>query len=621
VKSPVAHAAASFDASPRTSALGDVEVVLADSRLAYNYAVAQGVPREALLRTASPALALARDINVEPLEQAFTREMVAALDTSTLPFSRNLYEVLENDPALTDFALVVARASLMFQVVIYKAMALREEDFTRSIAVVSVETESTELDQFYNAPWTRILASNGKLHHIEVPSGVLPQMRKGSHVNTSFRDRLKFEAWQSIAYRGFRAVLDRLSLSMPRGTVLIQSENALLKEAAFQLLLRGFGLKTLALLSKTTPDLSEDLAEKLVQRIWPVVHEHLAQWLCASAIEPLIQMFMERALDAAGRYTGSLPKWRQALDAAGGRSKGVLANYPISPEQMALFKVCRERGLPLISAQHGNSREINVQIGNARAYYENNSADVFLTYSKRAAVVSNDENMFAVGRAVPAGMPASLLRAGAYRRRNTARPPVFYVSTLHYMGNQQLIQSSGRDYHRVAYEMSIIDNVLAQLPHRVLYKPYPAYTKRYLDEDPILENVDRAENITLYEDRVDLRYLLPDCRVLITSRGTSTVGFCLVSGKPLVYIDIPDQVALRPEVREAFEKSIFLFDGGSPDLHRDLLEFLSRPLDDIEAQWREMAPAREAMIETFIASGGKGAGRRAADYLVDHILG
>lgn len=622
VISPAADTMASLGTLPPASTMADVEVVLADSRLAYDYAVAQGVPRTALLRTASPALAFAQDINVEPLEQAFSAEAVAALDASTLPFSRNLYEVLADDPDLTEFALVVARTSLMFQVVIYKAMALRDEDFTRPIAVVSIETENAELDLFYNTPWARLLAGNGNLQHLTVPRDALPQIGKGTHVNASFRERLKFEAWQSIGYRIFRKALDRVALPMPRGRILIESENTLLKETAFHLLVRGFGLKSLALSSKSTPNLDDELAERLTQRIAPIIREHLEQWVCAGAIEPLSAMFMARVLDAARRYAGSLPKWRQAIDAvAGRRSKAVLANYPISPEQIALFKACRERGLPLVTAQHGNSREINAHLQNAQAYYENNSADLFYTFSRRAAAVSNDENVFAVGRAIPVGMPASLLRAGGYRRRNPATPPIFYVSTLHYMGNQQLIQGGGRDCHGAAYEMAIVDEVLSRLPHRVLYKPYPAYTKRYLDADPILENVEQADNVTLYEDRVDLRYLLPDCRILVTSRGMSTVGFCLVSGKPLVYIDIPDQVALRPEVRQAFGKSVFMFDGGSPDLHRNLREFLSRPLSDIEAQWREMAPARAATIETFIASGGKGAGRRAANHLTNHVLG
>jgi len=608
------------DDTPRPASLSQVEVVLADSRAALDFAYRQGVPRGALVRTASPALALATDIEVELLEKDVSPEILDRLDQSTLPFSQRLFEACGGRAELADSALVVARVALNYQTLVYKALALGEAEFGRPVATLAVETDSPDLDLTYNAPWPRLLAANPDLHVLTAPRHALPPMHFGSHTNASFLDRLRLEDWQSIGYRLLHTVFDRTALGLPRGTILIQSDNALLKETALRLALRGYALRSLRPAGKPASPLGDDLAAALEESLTPVVRGHLAEWVPAAAVAPLVEIFHERARDAVGRYAASLPLWRQAFDRlSAARAKAVIANYPMTPEQIALYKVCGERGLPLVTAQHGTSRELNTRLRNAQAYYENNSADLFFTYNVRAAELSNDDNRFARGRAVSVGMPESFLGAGAYRRRNRAVPPLFFVSTLQYMGNRQMIQCGGRDCQRAAYESAILDQVLARLPHPVLYKPYPAYPDRYLDGDPVLERARRIDNVTVYEEWADLRYLFPDSRVLITSGGMSTVGLCLVSGKPLVYIDIPDQVPLRPEVRAAFENSVFLFDGGAPSLHRELRDFLSRPLDEIDARWRERAGARAALIERYIASGGRGAGRRAARILAQAL--
>lgn len=606
--------------SPRPAPLSEVEVVLADSRAALDFAYSQGVPREVLVRTASPALAQARDIDVELLEKDISPEILDRLDRSTLPFSHRLFEACGGHAELADFALVVARVALNYQTLVYKALALGEAEFGRPVAALAVETDSADLDLTYNAPWPRLLAANPDLHVITVPRHALPPMRAGSHTNASFWERIRLEDWQSIGYRLVHAFHDRIAMDLPRGTILIQSDNALLKEVAFRLALRGYALRSLKLAEKPAPSLGDELAAALEKCLAPVVRGHLAEWVPTAAVAPLAEMFHERAREAAGRYAVSLPQWRQAFDRLSGvRAKAVIAHYPITPEAIALHKACGERGLPLVTAQHGTSREINTRLRNAQVYYENNAADLFFTYNLRAAELSNDDNRFARGRAVSVGMPASFLRSGGYRRRGRAVPPLFFVSTLQYMGNRQMIQCGGRDCQRAAYEMAMLDQVLARLPHAVLYKPYPAYPDRYLDGDPVLERARRIANLTVYEEGADLRYLIPDSRVLITSGGMSTVGLCLASGKPLVYIDIPDQVPLRPEVREGFEGSVFLFDGGAPTLHRQLRDFLSRPLDEIDALWLERAGARAALIERYIASGGRGAGRRGAKILAQML--
>ena len=121
----------------------------------------------------------------------------------------------------------------------------------------------------------------------------------------------------------------------------------------------------------------------------------------------------------------------------------------------------------------------------------------------------------------------------------------------------------------------------------------------------------------MFDLRQNLRYLLPDVRVIVTSRATSTIGICMMSGKPVIYIDYPDQQPLKPDAREAFAAGLFLFDGGAADFTQRLREFLSRSLHDIEQEWRQKSSGRQAMLQRYFTKSDRGSGAIAARHIIE----
>jgi hypothetical protein len=105
--------------------------------------------------------------------------------------------------------------------------------------------------------------------------------------------------------------------------------------------------------------------------------------------------------------------------------------------------------------------------------------------------------------------------------------------------------------------------------------------------------------------------MVPNAKVLVTARNSSTVAMCVMSGKPVVYISVPGR-PLSDAARAAMEKGIFVFDGGNSDGFDALREFLSQPIAEIEAQWRDRSSAREKLINDFFDIGGGHGGARAA---------
>jgi hypothetical protein len=603
---------------PSTSISGNLDLqgiglALADSRQAIDYAMEQGLPPTADIRTSSPNLILNghRDAAVRP--EPATAEDISRLDASTLPFSLALYRAMAGSGESEDHGLIAARLAIGFQTLVLKSSALKEKDFRQPIAVLQAATGNDEIDQIYNPPWGDILAGNPNLKIVRFPAGEAMSFKE-SDENASLVTRLWYEHHSGILYRVMRILFDRVRLVPKKGSVLIQSDNGLLKEAAYHLALRGYGLIGIRPNSLDKPSDAAENNDEILRRLAPIVTRHLQDWVTESAVEPLTKIFLARMNEASNVYRRYLTAWRQTLErSAKSRPKAILAHYPYLPPQVALYRAAKERGLPLITAQHGVSRELNSCLPNARAYYENNAADLFLTFNEKAAEFSDHENEFARGRSVPVGMPMPYWHCGDYRKPRPGSAPIIYVSTTHYMGNKQMVQVGGPDHLKASFEISLIDEVLNHLPHRVLYKLYPAHHRRYLDGDPVTPVLRKAENIEAFEGNRDLRYIFPDHRVIVTSRGMSTVGFCLMSGIPLVYIVVPHQVTLRDEVRKLFEKSVFLFDGASPTLHQDLRDFLSKPIEEIDRLWATRAEARAELIKKYIAFGGPGAGRRAAD--------
>ena len=99
--------------------------------------------------------------------------------------------------------------------------------------------------------------------------------------------------------------------------------------------------------------------------------------------------------------------------------------------------------------------------------------------------------------------------------------------------------------------------MLSKIPHQVSFKTYPSM--RYPDIDPILEFASSLPNISVYTKLIDFRYLIEQTRILVTSRTSSTLGWCMTSGKPVILIDFPG-CPIPNNLYDQFSDSMFVFD-------------------------------------------------------------
>ena len=83
-------------------------------------------------------------------------------------------------------------------------------------------------------------------------------------------------------------------------------------------------------------------------------------------------------------------------------------------------------------------------------------------------------------------------------------------------------------------EIALIEKVFEKLRTKVCFKSYPHQS--YADTDPVLERIMQANNVDLIEPNKD-SIPLDEVEIVITVGISSTLGWCLFSGKPVVYVD------------------------------------------------------------------------------------
>ncbi|MGE4220034.1 MAG: hypothetical protein AB7G39_11350 [Alphaproteobacteria bacterium] len=155
--------------------------------------------------------------------------------------------------------------------------------------------------------------------------------------------------------------------------------------------------------------------------------------------------------------------------------------------------------------------------------------------------------------------------------------------------------------------------VYRDLPHRVLYKEYP--TKRFPYHPPIADWTDGTErpgNIGYLGDS-DFRYMRAAADIIVTNVPTSTLGWCLGTGVPLVYMDSREIKPLIDEaMRRAFRDALFVVDIDDPNWPQHLRMLVDRPLDAIRTDWQRKKLARDALLRAAIFGPPGSVGHRAA---------
>ena len=128
------------------------------------------------------------------------------------------------------------------------------------------------------------------------------------------------------------------------------------------------------------------------------------------------------------------------------------------------------------------------------------------------------------------------------------------------------------------------------------------------------------DNIILFDKKIDMRYLIANNRIIITSGATSTLSWLVMSGKPVVFINRREKSPLSDDAYYNLSKGLFIFNDDEDNFHINLKLFLSQPLSEIERLWQEKKVFRENIIREYFSLYSGGAGERAAKVILKEYL-
>jgi hypothetical protein len=582
-----------------------------DSGEALRALTAQGLAANCRVLTASPFLQTALGARAEFLRDRLAPATLGQIQAARPELQWRALSGARAMPAIHDYGEVAALTLLTALDLVVLAATLTEADCTEPRLIIRAGTGNTYADRVYNGPWDSLLPGNTQAHVTEVAVKADDFDPASWGAPRGLLDRIRVASLKRAAYR-IVASLGWVWPSWSGREAIVLAENELLQETAFSLALRGWSVRQLRVSSKPVElDATErDALENLCR---DVMQPYVERWVVEPVRERLIARLNERLQSAAKTHKAAgLDFERKLASLPPGPSRVLLANFPAKPAILGAWHVARRHGVPLVGFQHGVSSEICATQDATIMTKEVMCSERCYTFNERASVVAN-EIVGRHGLSVPVGMPGDMRRLGAASRQFRERlAPIAFVSTAVYSGYWgRLWYGTRNDGGMLEFEMQMIRDVFAGLSHKVLYKRYPSM--RLLDSDPAAVAAEAVPNIRVYSEFVDLRYLIGGCDVLVTARATSTVSWCLMSGKPVVFVDLHDDMRLRDDARQEFERGLFLYSTARPGWQAELRAFLDQPITQIEAQWVAKADARRDLIVRFFDMGGPAGARAARD--------
>jgi hypothetical protein len=592
--------------------------VFCDSIEAITWAYDNGLKKKSIIYSSSPAVLMSGNGNIRHLESRWTVSEMKEFQTSIENFTNDIYDSVILVTGIShEVAVCAAQLSMLFQRTLFKAACLTKEDLHEPRLFISIKGEGGPGGNNMNPPWERLLSTNKDFITVDYTLS----NNKWSTLTTkgvSWFNRLYIGGVETLIYRVMAMMGNILPSFLFSREVLVPSENELVIETAARLALRGVKITEISVDNATTLNYQCDIHD-IELAITPILRKRINRWVTKDLVHTCENIFFQDLKEHINHFIYYREQWAPLIERISKRKTILLSNATIGLKINALAGLCRENNIPVISVQHGVTPEISALHKEVSSVYDINNSDYYLSYNFESKKVAESSSISRGGVGLVAGIPNRHLRMKNQKPKIDS-PPIVYISTNIYKGNLGALITWETDYDRAIKEQNMINKVLSNLPHRVMYKTYPEDNRRYSDIDPVLMSVENSTNIGIIYDKVDMRYLLRDYKISISSRATSTLGWQIMSDRPVIFINWKRNSPLTSIAKKYFSKGLFLFNDEDENFYENLRCFLSRPIDEIEELWENKKEARVEMVRRFFSEYSSGAGKRASKLINEKIL-
>jgi hypothetical protein len=348
----------------------------------------------------------------------------------------------------------------------------------------------------------------------------------------------------------------------------------------------------------------------------------------AQSLARLLARYFAAGLATAAATREPLRKWLADQFSGCARQRKVLVTAGLfGPGGALLYSVAKEQGIAVVTFEHGVTKGLAALAASRPEASEVHSTDWFLGCAQNAVrehrqeVESGRLSFRAIGlpdntrRVFLRPLQRALARrALGLRGRGSV---LMHVATWPYHGNHRSGPGVPSETGVFEFDRTLLQKVYRDLPHQVLFKPYP--TQRFIHEPDYRSLFEIAPGVD-FIDRQDFRYVRAAADIIVTTNPTSTLGWCIGADVPLVWLDSRWLTPLvSDELRGRFRQSFIVVDIDAPDWPEQLRAVLSRDLPSLASEWRGKAQARKALLEFAITGPQGSTGRRGAAAVIEAL--
>ena len=564
----------------------------------------------------NPYVTLNKTHNVESPEKYLDSKYYKNLADITKNYSGEIYNRVYDFTKDRGLAQYLSYYLISIQNTLYKTAQILNLVKKSKLVITYPNFSQESINTSVNGNFYNFIECFNNVNTFQIPYSKIDQKQLGRDPLTNFWVRLKFEGLNSIFFRLLSILCDKFDKLWTGKRLVYSHENTLLKGTATYLFRNGFLIQKLQANINYNNLSKQKILDELIELTFPKVKNFQKSILDVNYKNKSSFYFYPLYKKYISDYIKAKSYWNKYfLKSDSKKIKACLIGTPRNVVELSYLEVAKKNSIVTASFQHAISKEISEDLLSIDVTYESNVVDNYFVYNREAAKNSK-KSRYNIAAEKVVGLPEDMKKS-LQKQKYLGSIPILYATTTLYCGNRGIPARSGSsDIAKANFEYTLIEHVLSKIPYKVHYKPY--FSKRYAGPSFELELAKSKNNININYDEVDLRYIIGDSRVIITTRATSTIGWCVLSGRPVIYIENEDN-RLNALANKAFKDNLFYFDVREKNWESKLRKFLSLPLNIIEEKWNIKEINRKKFINKFFGEPNTNAEKNSANIILQEI--
>lgn len=600
----------------------NIEIIITDSKDLLNFAYKNKLSRKAKIFSTSPSINFDETLNVIKLEKYYSLSKNIKLKESIKKLFYKISFFLgkhKNTKILNG----IAMREICLLIPFYeRCLLLNSLNLKKKILVLEHQNYRTPYEElFSNLEGIEFLILNNT--DTEIKNFTLEKykskfLQKENLILTilnyfkSIKQQWLISKWMWFFYPFLKFMWKMINFLRLNKGFLIINDSSLIRETSCWLSMAGYSFTHERFLIEDIYRKSQNSKndEVLQEKLKKIFQDHFKSFFSDTLNKAISKISSYKISIHYNSMKEVIPKFDEFIEKK--NIKAVMSVIFKNVAQFAFYESLKKKKIKLILFQHGVAREISKFCDYLTPFLEGSNSDFFITFNKKSKdLYSNSKLNTALNFDV--GVSKDYFIKSKLEYNNF--PPILYNFTGIYM-NQKIISRGLLDSEIAIFEISILNRVLKKLPHKVLFKTYPN-TWDYPDENPILKEANKIENLKVYNKNIDSRFIMHKSRIIVTSRLTSTLSWSIMSGKPVIFLNIDETVFSRSDVMKYIKDSIIVFDKNEKNFYSHARSFLSKPIDEIKYLYEKKKIAREKFIKNFITSQKNQVGKKISKIIKD----